>query len=74
MRDGKGTLTTQNSSVFTGKWYQDKKHGHGEMTGSDKQVFFEVWKYGVLVTRNKKQDEEGDKSQRVLDPMRPPEE
>ena len=56
MRDGKGTLTSHNSSVYTGKWYQDKKHGSGEMSGPDKQVFVEQWKYGVLVTRKLKDD------------------
>ena len=54
MKDGKGTLTSQNGSSYTGKWYQDKKHGQGEMTGTDKQVFIEIWKYGVLVSRNRK--------------------
>ena len=55
MKDGKGTLTSQNGSCYTGKWYQDKKHGHGEMTGSDKQVFTELWKYGVLISRKLKE-------------------
>ena len=51
MKDGKGTLTSQNGSSYKGKWYQDKKHGPGEMIGSDKQVFCEVWRYGVLISR-----------------------
>ena len=54
MRDGKGTLTSSNNSVFTGKLYLDKKNGLGEMTGQAKQVFVELWKFGVLVTRTKK--------------------
>ena len=36
MKDGKGVLTSANSSVYTGKFYQDKKHGKGEMIGPDK--------------------------------------
>ena len=55
MKDGKGTLTSQNGSCYAGKWYQDKKHGLGEMTGSDKQVFNELWKYGVLISRKLKE-------------------
>jgi len=55
MKDGKGVLTSQNSSVFTGKFYQDKKHGKGEMVGPDKQVWLEQWKYGVLISRKLKE-------------------
>ncbi len=40
------------------------------MTGQDKQVFVELWKYGVLVTRTKKLGEEGDKSLKLEEPMR----
>ena len=55
MKDGKGTLTSQNGTTYVGKWYQDKKHGPGEMTGSDKRVFQELWKYGVLISRKPKE-------------------
>ena len=55
MKDGKGTLTSQNGTTYVGKWYQDKKHGPGEMTGSDKRVFCELWKYGVLISRKPKE-------------------
>ena len=51
MKDGKGVLTTSNGAVYTGKFYQDKKHGKGEMKGPDKQVFLEQWKFGVLINR-----------------------
>ena len=51
MRDGKGVLTSSNQSVFTGKFYQDKKHGKGEMVGPDKKIYLEQWKFGVLVKR-----------------------
>ena len=58
MKDGKGTLTSANHSVYTGKFYQDKKHGKGEMTqgapDSKKVTFLEQWKYGVLVNRRPK--------------------
>lgn len=53
MRDGRGTLTTSNQSVYTGKFYQDKKHGKGEMIGPDKKIYLEQWKYGVLIKRQK---------------------
>lgn len=56
MRDGKGTLTSHNGSIFTGRWHQDKKHGPGEMKGSEKQIFVENWKYGVLVSRKLKDE------------------
>jgi len=55
MRDGKGTFTSQNGAVYTGRWYQDKKHGQGEMKGADERVFVEVWKFGVLVSRRLKE-------------------
>jgi len=76
MRDGKGTLSSHNGSVFTGKWYQDKKHGTGEMMGPDKQVFMEQWKYGVLVTRKPHDDQRkavntSRLNNSIMDPMRP---
>ena len=57
MRDGKGTLTSSNGAIYTGKFYQDKKHGKGEMVGADKQVWLEQWKYGVLLQRKLKDKE-----------------
>ena len=30
------------------------------MTGTDKQVFIETWKYGVLVSRSRKESDKGD--------------
>lgn len=54
MRDGKGTFTAHSGASFAGKWAQDKKHGLGEMTGTDKLVFIEIWKYGVLISRKLK--------------------
>ena len=85
MRDGKGTLTSGNHSVYTGKFYQDKKHGKGEMQqGPDKEVYLEQWKYGVLVSRMPKEKKQNldDLSMRsdprtammnrtVIDTMRP---
>ena len=56
MKEGYGKLTSANGTVFTGRWYQDKKHGQGETTGVDKQVFVEYWKYGAMTYRKLKSD------------------
>ena len=84
MKDGKGVLTTSNGAVYTGKFYQDKKHGKGEMKGPDKQVFLEQWKFGVLINRkliakanqddnsqNHSQNMSKGNSSMLFDPMRP---
>ena len=60
MKDGKGILRSNSGASYQGKWYQDKKHGPGEMTGSDKQVFYEVWRYGVLISRKLADQKVGD--------------
>lgn len=50
VRNGYGTDTLSNGTIFEGSFKRDKKHGVGALRCGDGGVVNQLWEHGKLVT------------------------